>query len=105
VLAGGGDWLTMPADGIARMDIRATLRTDTGDHVHYTGLGRTVLAPGALDRFLAGETIEGDGVHGRTAPLFETASPTYDWLNRVVAVGRVLDLSLHHIRYEVFALR
>jgi Protein of unknown function (DUF3237) len=23
----------------------------------------------------------------RTAPLFETAAPQYDWINRIIAVG------------------
>ena len=104
VLAGGGDWLTMPADGIARMDVRATVRADTGDFVHYTSSGRMVLDAATRDRFLGGETITGDEMYGRAAPLFETSSDQYDWLNETVSAGVTVELSLNHIRYQIFAI-
>lgn len=104
VLAGGGDWLTMAADGIARMDVRATVRADTGDLVHYTSSGRMVLDDTTRDRFLGGETITGDEMYGRAAPLFETSSEQYDWLNKTVSAGVVVELSLNHIRYQIFAI-
>ena len=104
VLAGGGDWLTVPADGVAHMDVRATIRTDSNEYVHYTSTGRTVLDAAVRDRFLAGETIGAGEMYGRTAPLFETSSESYGWLNRTVAAGVVMDLSLDHIRYQVYAL-
>jgi len=105
VLAGGGDWLTMPADGIARMDVRATLRTNSGDYVHYTSSGRCVLDAQTRDRFLAGETITRDEMYGRASPLFETGSEAYAWLNEVVATGVIVELSLRQIRYQIFAHR
>ena len=56
------------------------------------------------NRFLAGETIGVGEMYGRTAPLFETASDHYAWLNRTVSVGIVVELSLQHIRYQVYGL-
>jgi hypothetical protein len=44
-------------------------------------------------------------MYGRTAPVFETCSESYGWLNGVVAAGVVDELSLDHIRYRIFALR
>ena len=105
VLPGGGDWLTVLPDGVARMDVRATLRADSGEYVHYTSTGRTVLGGATRARFLAGETVRGPEVYGRTAPLFETSSEVYGWLNRTAAVGVVHELSLRRIRYRVLALR
>ncbi len=105
LLPGSGDWLTVTPDGVARMDVRATIKADSGDHVHYTSAGRTVLDPDARDRFLAGETIFGTEMYGRTAPVFETSSESYGWLNGIVAAGVVDELSLTHIRYRIFALR
>ena len=105
LLAGGGDWLTVPADGVARMDIRATMRADTGDHVHYTSSGRCVLDDAARHRFLAGETLTRDEMYGRASPLFETSAEGYRWLNETVATGVIVELSLHHIRYEIYAHR
>jgi len=104
VLAGGGDWLTLPADGIARMDVRATVRTDTGEHVHYTSAGRIALDDDALDRFLAGGTVGVDEMYGRATPLFETSAELYRWMNRVVSIARVVEVSLRHIRYQLFAV-
>ena len=70
VLPGGGDWLALGPDGIARMDVRATLRTTDGAVVHYTSLGRTVLDDDARARYLAGETVGPEGLFGRATPLF-----------------------------------
>ena len=39
MLPGGGDWLSLGADGISRMDVRATMRTDDGVLIHYDLLG------------------------------------------------------------------
>lgn len=105
VLPGGGDWLIVPADGVARMDVRATIKTDSADHVHYTSTGRIVLDADARSRFLAGEPILGTEMYGRAAPLFETSSESYGWLNRTAAAGVVVELSLRHIRYQIFGIR
>ena len=48
--------------------------------------------------------IHADEVHGRAAPLFETAAEPYRSLNGVLAVGRVVELSQGHIRYELFVV-
>jgi Protein of unknown function (DUF3237) len=105
VLRGSGDWLTVAPDGVAHMNVCATIRADSGEHVHYTSAGRTVLGPGGRDRFLAGETILGNEMYGRTTQVFETSSETYGWLNGIVAAGLVDELSLTHIRYRIFGLR
>jgi hypothetical protein len=105
ILAGGGDWLLVGDDGVGRLDIRATIRTPDGDMVHLTSAGRTVLTEASRDRFLAGETITIDDLYGRTSPVFETASEAYSWLNGIVAVGVIVELSLTHIRYHVYALK
>ena len=104
VLAGGGDWLTVSSDGVARMDVRATVRADTDDIVHYTSTGRVVLDDSTRTRFLAGETITAGEMYGRASPLFETSATPYEWLNRISAVGVVVELSLKHIRYQLYAL-
>lgn len=105
VLAGGGDWLSMPADGIARMDVRATLRADSGDIVHYTSTGRVVLDDDARARFLTGGTLRAGDMYGRGAPLFETASERFAWLNGLAAAGVIAELSLHHICYQIYVIR
>jgi len=71
VLAGGGDWVTVRADGSFTLDLRVTLETDDGALIHMTFSG-----------------VRDDANHYlRTTPRFETAAPKYAFLNRLLAVG------------------
>ena len=40
-----------------------------------------------IDRLNRGETVDPSSYYFRTAPLFETGSDKYGWLNRIVAVA------------------
>jgi len=71
VLPGGGDWVTTATDGTFELDLRATLETDDGALIHLTFTGARDDANGYF----------------RTLPRFETASPKYAFLNRLLAVG------------------
>lgn len=87
VLPGGGDWVTMRADGSMKLDVRITLQTDDGAAIlmTYAGIGTEA------------------GAHLRTAPLFETGDERYAWLNNVMGVshGSVVEGG---VRYDVYAL-
>jgi Protein of unknown function (DUF3237) len=39
MLPGGGDWVSLGADGTSRMDVRATMRTHDGVLIHYESHG------------------------------------------------------------------
>jgi Protein of unknown function (DUF3237) len=104
VLPGGGDWLMFGADGIARMDVRASIRTTDGEMLYMTGLGRAEIVDGARDRFLAGDTMTSADVRSRLALMFEAGAGEYAWLNATVAVGMVTELSQRHIHYRVHAV-
>ena len=71
VLAGGGDWVRATAAGTFELDLRVTLETDDGALIHMTFTG----VRDDANRYL------------RTLPRFETAVPTYAFLNRLLAVG------------------
>ena len=71
VLPGGGDWVTAMPDGTFELNLRVTLETDDGALICMTFTG-----------------VRDDANHYfRTLPRFETASPKYDFLNRLLAVG------------------
>jgi hypothetical protein len=71
VVAGGGDWVTVRADGTFELDLRVTLETDDGALIHMTFTG-----------------VRDDTNHYlRILPRFETAAPKYAFLNRLLAVG------------------
>ena len=56
-----------------------------------------------MDRLARGEMVDTSEYYFRTAPLFETASATYDWLNRVLAVG-IGRRTPGQVSYAVYAI-
>jgi hypothetical protein len=40
-----------------------------------------------MARLAKGESVDPASYYFRTAPVFETAAPRYDWLNRIVSVA------------------
>lgn len=103
VLPGGIDQKIFRADGAMNPNVRLVLRTDDEAliYMHYTGVRYG--SPAVMDRIAAGETVDPSEYYLRNTPYFETASATYDWLNRIVSVGvgrRMPD----HAAYDVFQI-
>ena len=103
-LPGGGDWIMVGSDRVARLDVRATIRTHDDELVYVTVTGRATLSDEAIGRLWAGETIGWEEMHARSAPLFETGAERYAWLNSTVAIA-VNELSLNHVNYRVYSVR
>lgn len=87
VLEGGSDWQTVRRDGTVIINVRLVLQASDDALVAMTYQGvrsgpADVIA--ALDR---GEAVDPASYYFRINPLFQTAAPQYDWLNRVVGVG------------------
>lgn len=74
VLSGGDDWTLTRPDGIVELDLRITLETDDGALIYLTFEG------------IRNDRARG-GPYFRTVLRFETASPKYAFLNRLLAVG------------------
>lgn len=85
--APAGDWLLQRADGATVLDVRLMLRTDDAEliYMHYRGLRHG--PPDVMAKMARGEAVDPASYYFRIAPVFETASKKYDWINRVVAVG------------------
>lgn len=90
VLAGGGDWLTVRADGSFKLDVRLTLQTDDGANILMTYQGIGVNEEGAMKL--------------RTAPLFETGAEQYAWLNNIQAIAHGMP-GQGNVTYTVYALK
>ena len=73
-LAGGGDWLIRRPDGVIEVNVRCTLQA-TDEQLIYMWYRGVVYATPSGEQYV------------RTTPVFETASDTYGWLNRTIAVG------------------
>jgi len=104
ILPGGGDWILFGTDRVARLDVRATLRTDDGALIHLTCTGRVQMPPEAATRFAAGELIRHDEMVAHSTPLFDTADERYRWINAVHTVA-INQASLSEVHYRVFEVR
>ena len=87
VLPGGGDWTLVGPDGSARLDVRITLQTDDDVLIYSHYMGALNGPPDVIRRLRGGEPVDPNEYYFRVSPFFETSSPKYAWLNRIVAVG------------------
>jgi hypothetical protein len=99
----GSDLLVERADGAFQQDVRLALRTDDDALILMTYRGVRHSSPEVAARIARGESVAPTDYYLRTAPCFETASPKYDWLNRIVAVG-VGERLPKGASYEVFEI-
>ena len=77
------------------------LKTADGALVPMTYRGVRHAADEVNARIARGERVSGSDCYLRTAPFFETSSPKYSWINRIVAVG-VGERRADSVVYEVF---
>lgn len=87
ILEGGSDWQAVRPDGATTLDVRLVLKTkdDALIGMTYRGLRHGPVA--VIERLERGEVVDPSSYYFRINPLFETAAPQYDWINRVIAVG------------------
>jgi hypothetical protein len=85
--APAGDWLLQRADGVTVLDVRLLLRTDDGEHIYMSYRGLRHGPAEVMARLAAGEAVDPASYYFRMVPVFETAAPKYEWLNKIVAVG------------------
>ncbi|MDX1982888.1 MAG: DUF3237 domain-containing protein [Bryobacteraceae bacterium] len=100
----GADWLTLRRDGVAILDVRATLETTDGALILITYPGILDLGEDGYDRFLRGDLPPASQI--RTSPRLFTSHPDYVWLNRLhcLGVGQT-DLPNNRVAYDVYAVR
>ncbi len=87
VLDGGNDWQTVRDDGATTLDVRLALKTSDGAMIAMTYQGIRHGPPDLMAKVDKGEPVDPAQYYFRITPRFETASPHYAWLNRVIAVG------------------
>ena len=100
----GGDWMTVRRDGVAILDVRATLETHDGALILMTYPGVIDLGEDGYDKFLRGELPASAQI--RTSPRLATSHPQYLWLNRLhcIGVGEYV-AATNHATYDVYAVR
>jgi hypothetical protein len=87
VLEGGSDWQAVRSDGATALNVRLVLKTNDDALIGMTYKGVRHGPPEVIARIEKGEGVDPTSYYFRITPVFETAAPKYDWINRVVAVG------------------
>jgi hypothetical protein len=88
ILPGGADWQIIRDDGAADIQARYTIETDAGARVLVSSDGLRHGPLAVMDRLAQGDSVDPAPYYFRTAMRFETADPSVDWLNRILALAR-----------------
>ena len=87
ILEGGSDWQSVRKDGSTSLDVRLVLKTHDGALIGMNYRGLRHGPADVIARLEKGEAVDPASYYFRIAPLFETASNTYAWLNNITAIG------------------
>lgn len=93
VIPGGADWQLVSKDGSAVVEARYTLKTDDGALIYVRNSGVRNGPQEILEAIRRGEPVNPELYYFRTSPVFETATPAYEHLNRIVAIGSGMRLA------------
>ena len=84
---GIADWVLLRGDGVLELELRVTLLTHDGALISMKSFGLRHGPPEVIAAIARGETVDPALYYFRTTPRFETAHPTYAFLNRILAVA------------------
>jgi hypothetical protein len=87
VLESGSDWQSVRRDGSTTLNVRLVLKTTDDALIGMSYRGVRHGAADIIQRLEKGEVVDPIAYYFRITPIFETASPKYEWLNRLMAVG------------------
>ncbi len=104
ILDNGADWQVVTADGAAIIDTRYLLRLADGALAYLQTRGFRHGSPDALAALASGEDVDPARYYFRVTLQFETASPKFGWLNRVIGVGSAIRRP-DAVVYDAYAVR
>jgi hypothetical protein len=104
ILNNGADWQIVTRDGCSIIDTRYLLRLDDGALAYLQTKGFRHGPPEVLAQLAQGTPVDPHRYYFRIHMTFETASPPYDWLNRVLAVGSAMRLAAAVV-YDAYVIR
>ena len=88
IVPGGADWQIVRSDGAADIQARYIIETDAGARILVSSEGLRHGSPAVMERLARGDSVDPALYYFRTAMRFETADPSVDWLNRILALAR-----------------
>jgi Protein of unknown function (DUF3237) len=87
VLSGGADFQLIVNDHVAELDARYCLETDGGDLIFVQNRALRTGPPSLVAKLVAGEPVDPNLIYFRCAPVFETVSPSLQWITERLFVG------------------
>jgi hypothetical protein len=101
---GGADFLTMRRDGVAVLDIRATIETHDGAVIYAAASGLTYTSEDAYERAIKGDLPP--TIPLRAVLRLSTAHPDYLWVNRLqfVEIGEQVR-ARGEVHVDLYALK
>lgn len=104
ILPPGGEWGLTRIDGVGRLDVRMTLKTEDDALIYVTYTGVFDGDPAVTARALSTGDVDEGEYYLRITPYFETGYDKYKWLNRVVAVGYGHLVPNSAIEYRIYKI-
>jgi uncharacterized protein DUF3237 len=87
----GNDWQAVRTDSCLKLDVRLVLKTTDGALIIMTYQCLRAGPPSVIEKLDKGETVDPHSYYFRMSPMFETSAPKYDWMNRIIAIGKVTE--------------
>jgi len=88
ILHGGADWQITRTDGAADIRARYTIETTAGGLIMVTSEGLRHGPAEVMAKLARGDSVDPTQYYFRTVMRFETADPSVDWLNRILALAK-----------------
>ena len=104
VLPGGADWQIVRGDGAADIKARYTIESEAGARILVSSDGLRHGPPAVMERLARGDNVDPALYYFRTVLRFETADPSVDWLNRILALARG-QREANAVRLDVFEVK
>lgn len=106
ILPGGGNWSHSGRAGdagVGTFDARCVWQADDGSLIYVSYGGRSVIPDRVREKFAANEAVDPSEYYLRIAPVFETQSAQFSWLNGILAVGvgERTEFGVRHTIHEV----
>lgn len=108
VVQPSADWLRTLPNGTDKLDVRLSILADDGSHIFVSYVGRIAWRRPAERDLRSGQVLGPDDLYFVTAPVFETASETYAWLNDIVTIGKIVaskDGEGGFVTYDIFEVK
>ncbi len=103
ILNNGADWQVVTSDGLALIETRYLLELDDGSLAYLQTRGYRHGPANVMADVAAGKPVDPSLYYFRISLAFETASLSYSWLNRTLAIGSAMRLG-QAVVYDAFTV-